>query len=185
MSKNVNLSVPEELTDGVVCLRPFTESDVPQLVQFLSDPEIQDRNRVPEATEDAVNTWLLEGAAETQAGRSILFAICDAKTKDLAGRIGIWFEHEHSRAVIGYWVAAPARGRRLATKATLLVARWAFDEGLVGRLGASCDLDNVASIKTLEAAGFQPEGTLRAYTLTGKGERRDQYSFGLLRSDPA
>lgn len=51
------------------------------------------------------------------------------------------------------------------------------------RLQALVDVENVASQKVLEKAGFQREGVLRKYVVI-KGKSRDMVMFSVLSNDP-
>lgn len=51
------------------------------------------------------------------------------------------------------------------------------------RLQALVDVENVASQKVLEKAGFQREGVLRKYVVI-KGKSRDMIMFSVLPNDP-
>jgi RimJ/RimL family protein N-acetyltransferase len=82
-------------------------------------------------------------------------------------------------AELGYWVKAGARGRGVATRAVVLVARFAFDELGAARVQLVTEPDNVASQRVAEKAGFIREGTLRSF-LSFKGRRRDAVMFSLL-----
>jgi [ribosomal protein S5]-alanine N-acetyltransferase len=65
-------------------------------------------------------------------------------------------------AEIGYWIAAPFRGRGLATRALGLVAEWGHSLGLV-RLQLTILPGNDPSARVATKAGFVEEGVLRAY----------------------
>lgn len=71
-------------------------------------------------------------------------------------------------AEIGYVIDVAARGRGIAPRAVDVVARWAFEELDVARMEARTYLDNPASHKVAERAGFAPEGV----------ERRSVYVLG-------
>jgi RimJ/RimL family protein N-acetyltransferase len=91
-------------------------------------------------------------------------------------------EAAFGRASVGYWVAAHARGRGVATHAVLLLARWAFADLGIGRLQLTCGPDNVASQRVAAKAGFTREALLRSH-LPFKGGRRDTVVFSLLPDD--
>ncbi len=60
-----------------------------------------------------------------------------------------------------------------------LLAPWALGLGTVNRVEAIVEPDNVASRRTLEAAGFREEGLLRSY-LDGE---LDVMMYSLIRGD--
>ena len=79
-------------------------------------------------------------------------------------------------------MAPEARGSGLASKALVLLSRWALATLPLIRLQLFTDVDNPASMRVAERAGFVPEGTLRNwYDL--RGERRDAVMFSLLPGD--
>lgn len=78
------------------------------------------------------------------------------------------------RASIGYWIAAPARGRGICTRALRLLSRHALAEL---QLRLITDPDNVASHRVAEKVGFQREGASRAPPTR---RIRDSVMFSLL-----
>ena len=88
------------------------------------------------------------------------------------------------RAAVGYWLAPEARGRGLATRAVLLLARLAFEDLGLARVELTCGPDNHASQRVAARCGFTREGLLRSHT-PFKGSRRDTIVFSLLRDDIA
>lgn len=90
---------------------------------------------------------------------------------------------DRCRAELGYAVASEYWGRGIATRAVRLAANAAFVEwGHLERLEAVVDLENAASQRVVEKAGFTREGVLRKYYLL-KGKPRDAVIFSLLSTD--
>jgi RimJ/RimL family protein N-acetyltransferase len=83
---------------------------------------------------------------------------------------------------IGYWVAPWARRRRVATRALVLLSRWALATLPLFRLQVTAAPDNLASQAVAEAAGFRREGLLRSYAEI-KGRARDCVMFSRLPTD--
>ena len=83
-------------------------------------------------------------------------------------------------ARIGYWVAAPARGQGVCTRALTLLSRWALTEPELRRLELITDPDNHASQRVAEKVGFRREGVLRSHLLHPDGRLRDSVMFSLL-----
>ncbi|MGH2884403.1 MAG: GNAT family N-acetyltransferase [Solirubrobacteraceae bacterium] len=86
---------------------------------------------------------------------------------------------EQRRAAVGYWLSPSSRGRGVATHATRLMARWAFEGLGVARLELTCGPDNERSQRVAERCGFVREGLLRSH-MPFKGGRRDTVMFSLL-----
>ncbi|SFR88404.1 Protein N-acetyltransferase, RimJ/RimL family [Halomicrobium zhouii] len=80
---------------------------------------------------------------------------------------------------IGYWIVESERGQGYATEAVDLLAEWAFHDRQLHRIQARVFAGNEASMRVLEKAGFEREGTMReAYRV--EGEFVDAALFGLL-----
>jgi [ribosomal protein S5]-alanine N-acetyltransferase len=82
-------------------------------------------------------------------------------------------------------VAEEARGRGVATAATRLAAEWAFEaDPALARLQLRADVENVASNRVAEKAGFTREGVLRAQRFNARlGRRTDFVMWSLLRGE--
>lgn len=163
------------LEDDVVLLRPFELGDVPAIVAACRDPEIPRWTSVPSPyTEADARAWLESDEEET-------FAIVDKATGELLGSIGVRYPGS-GVGEVGYWVKREARGRGVATRALVLVARWALEERDLGRFQLRADVENEASQRVAEKAGFVREGVLRSELLI-KGERRDVVMYSRVRDD--
>jgi RimJ/RimL family protein N-acetyltransferase len=81
-------------------------------------------------------------------------------------------------AQFGYWLAARARGRGLATRAVTLMTGWLFELG-AARVFLTIQSENAASAAVARRAGFSFEGTLRADGVW-HGQRKDVDVFAVL-----
>jgi [ribosomal protein S5]-alanine N-acetyltransferase len=166
------------LEDEAIVLRLLEDDDALALASAIgSDPDLDRWTRIPfPYTEDDAREFI----ASTEESA---FAILDRSSGELLGGIGAR-TFDMAIVDIGYWVKADARGRGVATRALVLVARFAFDELGAGRVQLTTELDNLASQRVAEKAGFSREGVLRSY-LDFKGRRRDAVMFSLLAEDLA
>lgn len=89
-------------------------------------------------------------------------------------------------AELGYWMAAPARGRGFVTEASRAVIDFGFQAAPGGaglaRIGWQAVTGNVASARTARSLGFRYEGTVRQALVDPRG-RHDGWLAGLLRDD--
>ena len=154
------LALPDPpLSDGVAALRPWTAADVPALVEACQDPEISRRTLVPTPyTEADARGYLQRVAAGWQDGARASFAVVDAADHGAPlGAAGLEaIDWDQLAADVGYWLAAPARGRGFATRAVELLAGWAFGTLGLERLELRTIHDNVASHAVARRAGFAP-----------------------------
>jgi RimJ/RimL family protein N-acetyltransferase len=181
----VPLSYPDPaLFDGSVALRRWSPADVPELVRCCNDAEIRrwlPPISIPYTEQDAVDFLAV---TERDDGDKLMFAIVGrGRDGALVGSIGLRML-EPGVAQTGYWVAPEARGRGIAGAALGLLSRWALAHVELARLQLFTDVDNPASMRVAERAGFAREGTLRNwYDL--RGERRDAVMFSMLPGDVA
>jgi RimJ/RimL family protein N-acetyltransferase len=170
-----------ELADGVVRLRRFRLEDAPAVARAGDDSETA--RFIPAMptpyTEDDARTYLRRCARVWAESEHRPFAIVAADDDELLGAVEVRLGEVGS---IGYWVAASARNRGIATRALTLLARWALLKAGVERLELTTHPENVASQRVAEKAGFTREGLVRAQMRFRDG-RRDSVLFSLLSSD--
>jgi RimJ/RimL family protein N-acetyltransferase len=166
-----------ELRDGDLVLRPWTEEDVPALVEACNDPEIPRWIPViPVPYTERDGLAFVRG--EVEGSPELSFAITESGS--LAGAIGMALNAHRYRGTIGYWVAAWARGHGVCARSLRVLSRWALDELALERLELITDPDNLASQRCAEKVGFRREGVLRAHLRHPDGRVRDSVMFGLL-----
>jgi RimJ/RimL family protein N-acetyltransferase len=171
------------LADEVVALRPWRAQDVPANVMAFADPSVQHFSwtRTTEYAEADAYAFFESREEARVRGEELSFAFADpgGSAAVLGGGSVYGIDLEQGRAAVGYWLTPAARGRGVATRATLLMASWAFDTLGVARLELTCGPDNVASQRVAVRCGFVREGVLRSH-MPFKGRRRDTVMFSLL-----
>lgn len=178
------LSFPDPpLADEVVVLRRWEAEDVPGKVMGFADPSVQRfswTKATPYTEEDARSFFAYQEEAR-QRGEELCFAFVEPADPGMVLGGGSLYDIdvEQGRAAVGYWLAPSSRGRGVATHATRLMARWAFDELGVARVDLTCGPDNERSQRVAERCGFVREGVLRSH-MPFKGGRRDTVMFSLL-----
>ena len=175
------LPYPEPaLEDGVVRLRRWERHDLRCVQAAAADPRIPQRTTVPPEFSEAEGLAFIERQRRRQVdGEGLPLAIERVDRQVAVGFVVLLVRREPAVLGLGYWVIPEERGRRVATGAVALLAPWALGLGTVNRVEAIVEPDNVASRRTLEAAGFRPEGLLRSY-LDGQ---LDVVMYWLIRTD--
>ncbi|WP_370950086.1 GNAT family N-acetyltransferase [Amycolatopsis sp. cg5] len=169
------------LTDGVVTLRPWRESELPERFAAFSDPVCL-RFSWPlteKPTLAHVSDRFYAQERARRDGEELPLAIVDGENHLLGGCSLYDFTPSEARVSVGYWVAAHARGRGVATRTTRLLATWAFERLGVARLELVCEPANIGSQHVAERCGFVREGMLRSH-IPFQGGRRDSVIFSLL-----
>jgi len=82
-------------------------------------------------------------------------------------------------ATLGYWMGQPFAGRGIMTKAVRVMKVFAFEKLGLRRIEAGCIPVNIASIRVLEANGFEREGYAREY-LCIAGVWQDHFLYACL-----
>ncbi len=120
----------EGLSDGVVSLRLLTESDLPGVIEAVGDPLIPRYTTVPDPYgEREARQWQRSSSQGIAAGTDLATVIVDADDGQLLGAVGLHgIGSASGRCSAGYWLAAAARGKGLATRAVRLLCRYAFAE---------------------------------------------------------
>lgn len=102
---------------------------------------------------------------------------------ELVGAVGITVDNLNRTGWFWYWIHATYRGRGWTSVAAATVADWALDAGGCQRLELGHRVNNPASGRVAEAAGFVREGRERAKFLVDE-ERIDVLTYGRLATDP-
>jgi RimJ/RimL family protein N-acetyltransferase len=148
------------LTDGEVSVRPLCPADVDDLLALLNRPDVRARAiSRHERTRTEIERRCAAAESEWLAGVRADLTI--RVNDEFAGDIGLYNEALSRQAMIGYSMEPGFRGRGVATRAVRLLSAWAFEIG-VRRLVAGTMVDNVASQRVLEKAGFVREGIQRS-----------------------
>jgi RimJ/RimL family protein N-acetyltransferase len=176
------LVLPEPLTDGVVTVRHWRDEDVPAIVAAVQDPEIPRWTSVPDGYTEADSlAFMADTRRAMRSGERCAFGVVEDGS--VAGAIGFpRLSWENARAEVGYWVAAHARGRGVATRAVNLVCAWGFEVCGFHRIELLAATENPASQAVAERAGFAREGVLRDY-MVNKGRWLDMVMFARIATD--
>ena len=175
---------PVTLSDDFVVLRSWSAADASFMARASRDPAIERYNGpAPDSAADAVavierieQCWRCFEDKGDPTGAA--FAIVDAPTDELVGMCGIDDWSTTAVAQFGYWLAAGARGRGLATRAVTLMTGWLFELG-AARVFLTIQTENTASAAVARRAGFAHEGTLRAHGVW-QGQREDVDVYAVL-----
>ncbi|MBM3569434.1 MAG: GNAT family N-acetyltransferase [Alphaproteobacteria bacterium] len=86
-------------------------------------------------------------------------------------------------ASVGYWIGARHAGQGAMTDALSAACGFGLNELGLHRIEAACMIENLASRRVLEKAGFRQEGVARAYRQIA-GQWRDHLLFARMTGDP-
>jgi RimJ/RimL family protein N-acetyltransferase len=164
-------------------LRPLTEADVDDLVEYRSLPEVcRYVPFEPQSADDVIARMNSAWRQQTldQEGSSITLG---AELKDSGKLIGDvmlrWLSAEHHCGEIGYVFNPAYAGRGYAAEAAHAGLHLAFDDFGLHRVMARIDARNSASARLAARLGMRQEAYLRENEWF-KGEWTDEIDFAIL-----
>lgn len=170
MNPSLTLDAAATPTAPALTLRPWCAEDVAALIDAYRDPDLRRWTTTPIEGTDHGLRWVRDQEQAWAAGTRFAFAVLekalDAEPPRLVGNVVLKGAGSGGpSAEVGYWTAAPARGRGVAPRALEALTAWAFDtfrtEGL-NRLELLHQVDNPASCRVAEKSGYTFDSTLPA-----------------------
>ena len=176
-----------ELIEGPLLIRPYREEDAGALYEAVRESLSEVSRWLPWCHEnysiEESREFIGSRAEASQGGEWYSFAVFKEDGGGFLGGVGINFINRvHQMGNLGYWVRTSAAGSGIATKATRLVARFAFEQLGLQRIEIVAAVGNIASQRVAEKAGAIREGVLRKRLLI-RGESQDAVMFSLVRED--
>ena len=162
-----------------VVLRPFSREDDAALRSLFEDPETRRWNPVdaPDLADWRTQQNEHDGTFET-------WAVADEVDGRLLGVVSVFdVDPAQGDAELGYRVVPAERGRGVARAGLAAISRRAHETLGLRRLQLFHAVDNPASCRVAEAAGFRHEGTLRQSYVYGDGQPHDEHLHARLATD--
>ncbi|MCU1499231.1 MAG: putative acetyltransferase [Acidimicrobiales bacterium] len=163
--------------DRTLALRAWgcERGDAVALAAAWADPEIARWTAVPQSHDEAAAArWIAAEASRRAAGRALDLVVTGRDdASEVRGEVGLVVVDARRRwAEVGYWTAAPWRGRGLATTALATCSAWALAELPLVRLFARTAPGNPASVAVARRAGYGLAGGLADGTQVWVRDRR-------------
>src|SRR4051794_29219140 len=172
---------PVELPAGGFLLRAWREDDAGAYWAALESPGGRLWHGSDLATPDEVAAAVAR-RRDWSTGDHASWVLVDGS--DLLGSVALFhLGQREEEAEIGYWVAPAHRGRGLAVRAADAACRWGFTDLGLHRIQLFHAVENAASARVAEKAGFTHEGRLRQSHRYGDGLRHDELLWARLASD--
>jgi RimJ/RimL family protein N-acetyltransferase len=175
---------PVQLTAGALVLRAWRGGDVDAVWAALQDPETRLWNGGGVRSRDDA-ARLVTARADWSAGDHASWAVVDGADRVLGAVSVHSIDVVQNDAEIGYWTAPAARGQGVAAGAVDAACRWVFATLPVDRIELCHAVENAASARVAEKAGFTLEGRLRRSYRYGDGVKHDELLWARLGDDPA
>lgn len=154
------LNVPV-LSDGVVTIRAHLPTDLDDMVEMSTDPEMVRWTAIPDPYTRAMSeqfafTVIPRGWEDGSHRGWAIEAVDDDGRARFAGNVDI---RSKPIADIGFALHPWARGRGLMSRAVRLAVDWALSEGNVDIVHWRSHVGNEASLRVAHATGFTLHGT--------------------------
>lgn len=175
---------PAERPAPRVALRPARPGDAPLLQVWRREPSVRRHQPLAEVSVAQLRAELgTHDPQDLYRGCGDKFQWVVLVDNQPAGWITLVVTNwTHGLAEVGYALSTAFQRRGTMSAALQLLLGDIFSRTEIERLEARCTVDNEASQRVLERAGFRREGLLRGYFVLD-GERVDNYLYAILRSD--
>jgi RimJ/RimL family protein N-acetyltransferase len=186
----VGVAPPYRIETGRLVIRCYEPEDAPLLKTAV------------DASLDHLRPWMPWARLEPQSldekvelcrsfrgqfdlDQNYVYGVFAPDETELLGGSGFHKRANEGSLEIGYWVAAGAAGRGIATEVTAVQVRAGFEVCGLDRIDIQVEPDNERSLAIPRKLGFREEGTLRRrLDPGGEGEpRRDAVVFSMLREE--
>ena len=167
-----------------ILIRPFSTNDGPGLCSAARESIAElcawmtwcsPTYSVAEAT-----AFVAQAGRDWESGMRYCFAIAEAASGTLLGSIGLTqINQKHQFANVGVWVRTARTSQGIATEATRMLVRFAFEELRLRRLEFVVAAANLPSVRAVEKIGAKREGVLRQ-RLSLAGEVHDAFLYALV-----
>ena len=150
------------LKTGRLLLRQFVDSDLKNIFQGLSHPEVIKYYGVSYHTLESAKAQMKFFADLEQNKTGIWWAVCSADNKEFYGAGGLnSLSKEHKKAEIGFWLLPEFWRQGIMTEAIRLIYNFGFDELGLHRIEGFVEAENKNCKKAMAKLGFQHEGTMK------------------------
>jgi [ribosomal protein S5]-alanine N-acetyltransferase len=156
--KSMPMNAPQSLATAHLILRKPNRGDAPNLfASYVRDPEVTRFLRWrPHAGLSKSEAFIENALQKWDAGSELPWFLFTRASSELIGSISARIEQNEIE--LGYVLARSFWGHGFILEAITAVVDWAFTQSWVVRVIALCDMENQASARVLEKAGFLREG---------------------------
>jgi len=167
-------------------LRNFVESDLEPFLTYRNDPKVAKYQGwgIPYSREKG-EAFILSmlGKVELKQDGWVQFAIALKESDQLIGDLGCHIKKDDERqARIGFTLDSKHWRKGYITEIIPCLLEYLFEDMNIHRVAADCDVDNIASQRTLDKLGFRREAHLiESYLVDGR--YASEYYFGMLQRE--
>lgn len=167
-------------------LRNFVESDLEPFLSYRNDPMVAKYQGwgIP-YSRDKGQAFILSmlGKVDLKQDSWIQFAVALKDSNQLVGDLGCYIKKDDERqARIGFTLDSKHWRKGYITEIIPHLLDYLFEEMNIHRVAADCDVENIASQRTLEKLGFRKEAHfIESYLVDGL--YASEYFYGMLQRE--
>lgn len=137
-------------------LRKISADDIPALVKYANNPKVSKyvlNIPYPYQEPDAVFRigYVHQGF---KANNRFVFSIALKEEDAFIGEISLHLDIKQPIAQLAYWIGEPFWNQGIVSEAIARVLAFGFDVLQLEKILATCDAENIGSVKVLEKNGF-------------------------------
>ncbi len=169
------------LENKVVKLKPLELSDLPEILETGSYPEIWSHMSTTIEKKEDVNNFVENALRAKDEKTEFPFVIVDKQSGDIIGSTRFMdIDDKHQRLEIGYTWLTPAYWRTaINTNCKYLLLQHCFEHLHLQRVQIKTDHDNIRSQKAIERIGATKEGILRNHMIRKDGTTRHTVMYSI------
>jgi RimJ/RimL family protein N-acetyltransferase len=176
-----------ELSNDIVKIRRYCADDIPSLFEAARESTNEMLAWLswchPNYTVEESRSFVLSSETTWDEKTRFAFAVLDVNSGLFLGGVGLnSINRKNNFANLGYWVRSSQTGRGVATAATLLAAKFGFEDLGLNRIEILTAVGNAASQRVAEKAGAKKEGILRS-RLVLHDHPQDAVMYSLIADD--
>jgi ribosomal-protein-alanine N-acetyltransferase len=169
---------PARIQTARLVLRLPKVSDIPDIFEYASDPEVtllMDWRRLSEPGQ--VSDFLARSLAAWSEGTEYTWVITEARDDRVLGAIAL--RSRDADSDFGYVLNRKAWGRGIALEASRALVDWLASARPAHRIWATCDLENHRSARVLEKVGLKRERVMAQHVIRPNisPSARDSYLY--------
>lgn len=175
---------PESFLTERIIIRRIKDSDLEEIfLAYASDPHVARYMVWPVAKTKKDLEGFVKGASVAfENGEAFEYVVILKESAAIIGGCGMQRVNE-KHFTFGYCFAKTSWGQGFATECTKTITNWFNNQPSIYRLSATVDLENLASCRVVEKAGFLKEGILRRWIIHPNIEQvpRDIFMYSIVK----
>lgn len=174
-----------ELSGERIRLIELDEGGLEDMHEYSKNPLLYKHlEHKPQKTIEDTRLYLRELIKRSELEDAHYWFVSLIETRKIIGSFGIHdIDLRRKSAELSYGLSPDYWGKGYFGEVLKVVLKYLFSEQGFHRISATTHYDNLASIKALEKAGFQREGTLRNFYLSYDGTRQDAAVLAILKPE--